>query len=183
MFNEFLENCFDNAIRLKERFKITEKKEWNTLIVILELNVQIGHYTSLLSSNKYAIENGRKINNKADELSDILLQLCTLCWKLKIKKQDITLEEYDFNDEFYAILDLQTLLGQVSEVLLEDTQYRHYKPRYGFKNHIAFLLEKISKMFSIVIKICEINKFNVVDEFNVMCKDANNFLDSYVRSE
>lgn len=26
MFNEFLENCFDNAIKLKERFKITEKK-------------------------------------------------------------------------------------------------------------------------------------------------------------
>lgn len=78
---------------------------------------------------------------------------------------------------------MQTLLGQVSEVLLEDTQYRHYKPRYDFKNHTDFLIEKISKMFSIVIKIFEINKFNMIEEFNVMCKDANNFLDLYVRSE
>lgn len=79
MFNEFLENCFDNAIKLKERFKITEKKEWNSLIVILELNIQIGHYTSLLSNNEYTTEKGRKISDKADELSDILLQLCALC--------------------------------------------------------------------------------------------------------
>ncbi len=183
MFNEFLENCFDNAIKLKERFKITEKKEWNSLIVILELNIQIGHYTSLLSNNEYTTEKGRKISDKADELSDILLQLCALCWKLKIKKQDIILKEYNFNDEFYATLDLQTLLGQISEVLLEEAQYRHYKPRYNFKNHTDFLIEKISKMFSIVIEIGKINKFNMIEEFNIMCKDASNFLDSYVRSE
>lgn len=183
MFNEFLKECFDNAIKLKDRFKITENKEWDSLTVILKLNVQMGHYTSLLSKNKYTIEEGRKIDNKGDELSDILLQLCTLCWKLKIDKRKVTFIKYDIIDESYAILDLQTLLGQISEVLLEDTQYRHYKPRYNFKSHFDFLVEKISKMFSIVINICEINEIDIVNEFNIMCKDADNFLNSYTRGK
>jgi len=142
VFDDFINLCFDRAIELKKAFSITEKREWDSLTVILELNVQIGHYTSLLYNNSYSLEIGRNINNKADELSDIILQICTLCWKLNIKKEELMYMEYEINTENTAMLDVFNLLGQISEIILEDNKYRHYKERLNFNSHECFLIEK-----------------------------------------
>lgn len=179
MFEKFVDLYFDDAIDLKKAFSVTEKKEWDSLTVILELNVQIGHYTSLLHNDVYSVEIGRNINNKADELSDIILQIFTLMWKLNIDKEDLINMDYNIKSEEIAILDLLTLLGQVSETILEDNEYRHYKERVGFYSHRCFLIEKVSKMMTTVLKICEINNICIMDEFKNMCVNAKKFLDSY----
>ena len=59
---EFLNTHYENAVRLKERFKKTEPKEWTPLIVICELNVQYGHLLNTIHHNAYFEEIGRNIS-------------------------------------------------------------------------------------------------------------------------
>ena len=40
---KFIKECYNDAIKLKQMFKITEEKEWNDIITALELGVQLGH--------------------------------------------------------------------------------------------------------------------------------------------
>ena len=44
----FLKENYDEAIKLKERFKITENKEWDAITILAELNVQLGHFSYLI---------------------------------------------------------------------------------------------------------------------------------------
>lgn len=53
---EFLEREFEKAIILKKAFKKTEEREWNSLIVLNELMIQIGHYANVIRKNEYSIE-------------------------------------------------------------------------------------------------------------------------------
>ena len=49
---KFLIDFYDKSIELKEKFKITEDKKWNSITVLAELNVQLGHLSYLISNNK-----------------------------------------------------------------------------------------------------------------------------------
>lgn len=57
---EFLEKEFEKAVELKKAFKKTEEKEWNSLTVLNELAVQIGHYANTIKQNEYSNENRKK---------------------------------------------------------------------------------------------------------------------------
>lgn len=92
----FIDNYYDKAIELKERFKVTEDKKWDSLTVISELNVQFGHLTYLLSDYKEYGEKNRNIHNVGDELSDVLLQIFALCNKCKINIREYK-NRYNFN--------------------------------------------------------------------------------------
>lgn len=47
----FIDECYNDAITLKEKFKITESKEWDAITVLLELGVQIGHIFDIKCNN------------------------------------------------------------------------------------------------------------------------------------
>lgn len=173
---KFLEIHYDGAIELKNRFKITEKRQWNDLITLLELNVQIGHLFNIEGHNKAVDETNRNISNLGDELSDVLLQLCYLIHLenvdlKKISKYNISLDDINF---------LPILCGQLIEAVMEKENYRFSKERFGFKNINSFIEDRLFKLLIITINYADKNGYNMIYEFGLMKKDANNFLDNYV---
>ena len=201
MFEEFFDKCFEEALNLKERFKLIEDKNWDDLTIMNEFMVQMGHYAMLVSGQEIAKEKGRNIHSIEDEICDILLQCCAFCKFREISKEDIVLEytklrkkynEFEdkesieryvkFNDmqfthEKDAIMNIMSLAGQIIEAILEEKKYRFYKPRDEFSSHQEFIIDKISKIFSIIFSIVEYKNIDIIEDFNEMCKDANNFID------
>ena len=178
---KFLNNYYDKAIKLKESFKITENKRWTPTTVLSELNVQLGHLSYLISDNKEYGERERKIDNYGDELSDVLLQIIAVCWKLKINLKDYNYDykKIEFKDNKEAILSFVTVYGQVSEMIMEKEKFRHYKIRYGYPTQNEFLLDNISKLVEIIFSIADNLKLDLCYEFDEMIKDASKFLDNY----
>ncbi len=181
----FLKENYDEAIKLKERFKITENKEWDAITILAELNVQLGHFSYLISKQKNYGENGRNINDLGDELSDVILQLISLCWKL-----DLDFKNYDYNYKYIrfenvaeAILSFNTIYGQISEKVLEIKNYRHYKIRYGYAKEEYFLYFNIARLFEIIFSVaCDLD-LKMFNEFKKMILDASKFLDNYEKKE
>lgn len=180
MFEEFWDKCFDNAIKLKERFKFIEEKNWDALTIMNEFIIQLGHYSMLVSGQDIAKEEGRNIVDHADELSDILLQSCAFCNFIKIRKEDIIFKEMKCQDEKIAVMNITSLAGQIIETLLEEDGYRFKKPRKGFFNKKDFIVDKITKIFSIIFSIIEYRGIDIIKEFNSMCENANNFIDKRI---
>lgn len=177
MFDIFWDNCFEEAIKLKEKFKLIETKKWNSLLVMDEFEIQLGHYALIESGDEIAKEKGRNIENRADEICDILLQLCTFCKFENIKIEEINFQKIEYHDEKNLILDLMSISGQIIETILETKKYRFNKSRNGFLSHKSFIIDRISKLFSIIFSIVEYRKIDIVQEFHNMCKDASLFID------
>lgn len=182
---KFIDKNYDIAIKLKERFKMTEGKSWDAITVLAELNVQIGHFNYLISSHKEYGETGRKINDLGDELSDIVLQLFSLCWKLSL---DINNYNYEykyikFESVSEALISFNTVYGQVSEKILEKYGYRHYKIRYGFAKEDDFLYFNIARLLEIVFSIASDLNLDLDFEFNKMVIDATKFLDNFEKTK
>lgn len=57
---EFLDKEFEKAVDLKKRFKKTEDNEWNSMTILNELGVQIGHYAYVLNEYKEFSKEHRK---------------------------------------------------------------------------------------------------------------------------
>ena len=179
MFNLFIENCYDNAIELKRKFRITQEKEWDAMVITNELVVQLGHYSYIICKSQYTRENGRKINNVGDELSDILLQLCALCGKLNIDKKSINEIKPTLKSNVDATLQLVTLIGQITEAIMELEKYRHNKERCGYNNKKEFIIDRICKCFSIIFWIAGNEKINMILEYKKMERNAMRFLKKY----
>ena len=86
---DFFNHCLTKAISLKEKFKVLEKNDWNSLTVLLELNVQIGHLVNVVNDDIEIKEDGRCIDNIGDEISDVLLQLSYLSYLEKLNFDNI----------------------------------------------------------------------------------------------
>ena len=181
---KFLEKYFPVSIELKEKFKITENKKWTPITVLSELNVQLGHLSLLLSENKEYGEKKRKIDNIGDEISDVILQLITLCNKLKIDilSYDYEYKKIKFKSDKDAILAFNIVYGQVSEMIMEINGFRHYKIRYGYSTQNKFLLNKIANLFSIIFSIIENQNIDINTEYKKMIKNANVFLKRYSKN-
>lgn len=179
MFELFIKECYEEAVKLKKQFEITENKKWSALTITNELFVQLGHYSFIVCNNKFVEENGRNINDPKDELADILLQLCALCGKLNIDKKLI--KPYYFSETSIneSVLQLVTLVGQLTECIMEIEGYRHQKERKGYPTKIEFIIERINKCFSIIFKISENRNYNMISEFYLMKKSALSFLENY----
>lgn len=173
-FVEFIQKNYNKAIALKENFKKIENKKWDSLTVLLELIVQIGHCINVLNPDKAINENNRHINNLNDELSDILLQLSYFSYLENIEFTN--LEEYE-NYNYNNINGLVVLLGQTAEALLEKTEYRFDKPRSGFNSKQDFIKDRLIKMFLIVFNFADTNQININEEFQKMIIDANDFVE------
>ncbi len=179
MFNLFIKKCFYDAIELKKKFSITESKNWSPLTIMNEIIVQLGHYSFTICGNEFVEEKERCINNPKDELCDILLQFCALCGKLNISIEKIKEYNVNTNSKVEVTLQLVSLVGQITEVIMEIEGYRHSKERIGYVNNLDFIIEKINKCFSIIFWIAENQNYDMVLEFNIMKKDALNFLNKY----
>lgn len=170
---DFLDNEYKKALYLNELFKQLDNKEWQSLTVLLELNIQIGHIYNVLNHDDEIIEEKRYINNMGDELSDVLLQLCTLSELENINLNNIT----EYIDYQYDRLDgLSIIFGQLTEGLLEKYGYRFTKERYGFSSIEEFIKDRIIKMFLIILNIANYYKLNMIEEFDKMFEDASAFI-------
>src|SRR5574344_543765 len=134
--NDFIDKYYYKSIELKKRFKITEKKNWNIFTILSEFFVQLGHLSLLISDYKLYAEKNRKINDIDDEISDVIFQLINIDHKL-----NNSLLNKEYNYKFIKlesisdyILNINILIGQLSESLLENNKYRHYKIRYDYPN-------------------------------------------------
>lgn len=179
----FLDNYYDKAIELKKNFKITEDKNWNAITVLGEMNTQLGHFCLLMSEHKEYKEVGRNIHDIGDELSDIVLQIVALAWKLKLnlKEYEYNYKKVEFSSINDAILSFNVVYGQVSEIILEKYKYRHYKIRYEFSKVNDFILYKLANMLEIIFNIANVLNVNMAHEFDLMLNDANKFLDRFAK--
>lgn len=177
IINDFLNSQFDNAIKLKERFKKTEPKKWTSLTVVCELNVQYAHLINTTYHDNYLDEKGRNIVNTNDELCDVLLQLCYLSYLEGININNIKKYKNKKINIEYAII----LLGQLTEAIMEKEKYRFNKNRIGFNSINDFIEDRLLRLFIIVGNFALNNKINIIKEFDLMLIDANNFLDNYVQ--
>ncbi len=174
--NEIFIKYFEESLKLKKRFKITEKKDWQSLDIMNELSVQVGHVLTVVN-NSTLLENGRKIDDLGDEVSDIIFQLILLSHSLGISVEffkKLNMTENDI-DSFLIVF------GQCNECLLETNGLRFSKPRLGFENSEDFIAFKINQMFEIIFNFCDLRKINIDVEYNKMLIDANNFLDRYAK--
>lgn len=173
--NKFMQEHFENAIMLKIGFKKTEKREWEKLTVLNELYVQLGHLFYIFHSNDFITEEGRKIDNLGDEISDVLLQSLYLSYL-----QGIDLRKIRFSHQPNATLeDIPVLVGQLTEALMESEDYRFRKDRVGFQNLNDFIIDRIVKILLVVCKIADDNNIDLIKEFYAMIADATNFLENY----
>ena len=171
--NTFLEENYSSAITLKERFKQLEKNDCDSMTVLLELQVQIGHLYNVMNDHKSIVEQGRTINNLGDEISDVLLQLSYLA-----HLEGVTFENAETYSTFpYDEVDGLTVLGgQLAEAILEKYEYRFEKPRQGFETRDAFIKDRIIKMMVIALNLGTRHKLDLISEFKTMCVDANQFI-------
>lgn len=171
----FLVNNYEKAITLKNKFRMIEIKDWDSLTVVSELTVQIGHIFNVFIKDSEVAENNRSFNNLGDELSDVLLQLTYLIYleECHINKKDIeAFSEFDYSN----IVSLPILLGQLHEALLEKYEYRFDKPREGFKNLNDFIKDRILRIYLIVFNFAINNNIDLNNEFEKMNQDASNFI-------
>lgn len=117
---------------------------------------------------------GRKIDNRKDEISDILLQLCALCERLNIAKEQIVFNKYNYKTQEDTAINLVILCGQLTETIMEEEKYRHKKKRVGFINNKEFIIDRISRMFSIIFSNPDSKEY--IDSFDNMICNAENFL-------
>lgn len=170
---KFIDKCYNNAIKLKEEFKKTEAKEWNIITVLLELGVQIGHIFDLKCNCTILKEYNRNINNIGDEISDVLLQTIYLGYLENVNfKKNIAFD--------YSNLDgIIVLYGQLLEAVMEEESYRFKKERNGFISRKEFIKDRILKIYIIIINYSQKININVINEFEKMKEDAENFLKNY----
>lgn len=172
----FIKKYYDDALKLVKAFDKTKEKKWDEQIYLNELYVQLGHVYNVLNNDKYVSEKNRKIDNLGDELSDVILQLINLSSILNInlkefKKQEIT--------NYTKIDALPIFLGQLTEAIMEENNFRFKKERYGFENRKDFIKNRIFNMLIITFNIAQKYQLNMNKEFEAMLIDANNFLKKY----
>lgn len=171
--NVFVKENYKMAIGLKENFIQLEKNDWDSMTVLTELYVQIGHLYNVLNDHKSIVEQGRKIDNLGDEISDVLLQLSYLAYLEKVDfKKASTYAKFPYDE----IDGLSVLGGQLTEAIMEKYEYRFDKPREGFKSIDDFIKDRIIKMMVIALNIGTRNGIDLISEFKEMCSDANKFI-------
>lgn len=170
---KFIDECYNDAITLKEKFKITESKKWDAITVLLELGVQIGHIFDIECNNDILKEPMRNISDLGDEVSDVLLQTMYLGY---LEKVDFK-ENIDF--KYSNINGIMVIYGQLVEAMMEETSYRFKKKRVGFDTRSNFIKDRILKIYLLTINYANDNNINVIEEFKKMKKDAEGFLRKY----
>lgn len=171
---KFVELEYDKAVALNKNFRRIKEKEWNSLTILLELSVQMGHVLCVMNKDNDCQELGRNFNNLGDELSDILLQLCNF---INVENIEIKKIKRDNNYKNNNIESMQILISQLTEVLMEKYGYRFYKEHENFLNYNDFIEDRLIKLFSVIFNIADENNLELISDFEKMVKEANLFIE------
>ena len=137
-----------------------------------------GHLINTIHHNSYLDEKGRNIINTKD--GNIRCITSIKSYLSYLQNIDIgNIDKYkneDINIEYATIL-----IGQLTEALMEKENFRYSKDRTDFNSIDEFIEDRILRLFVMIGNFAEKNKINIIEEFDLMLEDANNFLDNYVQ--
>lgn len=175
---EFLNKYYLKALKLSADFSATRIFEWTPLLILNELNVQVGHVYNIIYKSEVVDEPGRNFTNMGDELSDIFLQIITLAYSLDVDLYNLKCLFPVEEDSWFA---LPILLGQLNETIMEKYGYRFTKTHGGFKTVEQFIEDRLLRLFIVTYHIAQKYHIDINKEFNSMLENANSFL-SHFRS-
>ena len=172
----FLNHYYDAALKLSYDFGKTRDHDWSPMVILNELDIQIGHVYNIIYSSDAVNEPNRQFTNMGDEFSDVLLQLIALSASMNFNFFDIqtiaSLEE----TSWYAY---PVLFGQLNEAIMEKYGLRFSKPRAGFATLDDFIKNRIFRLFDVTFQIASKLELDLDKEFELMLIDANNFLKKF----
>lgn len=170
---EFINEYYESGTKLVDDFNVTTEKSWDVLVNLNELYVQIGQVYNISISQDYINDPNRHFDNLGDEISDIMLQFMNLARLLHIDLREIGQIKDTNIDDFNVV---PILVGQMSEILMEQNGYRFKKDRKNYNNSIDFIKERLFKAIIIVYNFAKKSGLDISKEFKEMLDDANNFL-------
>lgn len=176
MILSFLNKFYNKSLLLSEEFSKTREKDWEPLVILNELGVQIGQIYNIIYHNEIVSEKNRIFTNLGDELSDVLMQLMALAHAMDINFYEI--KEFQDIQEFNW-MSLPILFGQLNESIMEKYGYRFSKPRNGFVTIDDFIKNRIFLLFNITFQIAKFHGLDMEKEFDEMIIDATNFLNRF----
>ena len=177
------------SYNLKNKFKITEKRPWNSEIFLVELYVQMGHFAFLLLKKGQGIVRPFLLQDSSveDELCDITFQLMNLANNLGI----CLVRAYDdyadkvIHSNVDSVSDLSLILvdaiGLISDCVLSLDEYKDPRglDENRYKDKISYTIIFI---ISILFKISYIFKIDLTYSYKKMLMQSESYLKDYNRN-
>ena len=162
------------SIALESQFSKIKKNKWDdSMVIIAELNVQLGQLFSIFETTE-DLEPERKFQDIGDELSDILLSLLYLSSLEKMSGFDIIIYKSLENTDLRG---LSVVLGKLSEAILEKKGYRFQRNHGNFPDLQSYIISLISLMYLIIFAYANENNIDLNYEFQKMIDSAQNFVE------
>mgnify|MGYP005766860145 CR=1 FL=1 len=177
------------SYNLKNKFKITEKRPWNSEIFLVELYVQMGHFAFLLLKKGQGIVRPFLLQDSSveDELCDITFQLMNLANNLGI----CLVRAYDdyadkvIHSNVDSVSDLSLILvdaiGLISDCVLSLDEYKDPRglDENRYKDKISYTIIFI---ISILFKISYIFEIDLTYSYKKMLMQSESYLKDYNRN-
>lgn len=177
------------SYNLKNKFKITEKRPWNSEIFLVELYVQMGHFAFLLLKKGQGIVRPFLLQDSSveDELCDITFQLMNLANNLGI----CLVRAYDdyadkvIHSNVDSVSDLSLILvdaiGLISDCVLSLDEYKDPRglDENRYKDKICYTIIFI---ISILFKISYIFEIDLTYSYKKMLMQSESYLKDYNRN-
>lgn len=177
------------SYNLKNKFKITEKRPWNSEIFLVELYVQMGHFAFLLLKKGQGIVRPFLLQDSSveDELCDITFQLMNLANNLGI----CLVRAYDdyadkvIHSNVDSVSDLSLILvdaiGLISDCVLSLDEYKDPRglDENRYKDKIRYTIIFI---ISILFKISYIFEIDLTYSYKKMLMQSESYLKDYNRN-
>ena len=177
------------SYNLKNKFKITEKRPWNSEIFLVELYVQMGHFAFLLLKKGQGIVRPFLLQDSSveDKLCDITFQLMNLANNLGI----CLVRAYDdyadkvIHSNVDSVSDLSLILvdaiGLISDCVLSLDEYKDPRglDENRYKDKISYTIIFI---ISILFKISYIFEIDLTYSYKKMLMQSESYLKDYNRN-
>ena len=177
------------SYNLKNKFKITEKRPWNSEIFLVELYVQMGHFAFLLLKKGQGIVRPFLLQDSSveDELCDITFQLMNLANNLGI----CLVRAYDdyadkvIHSNVDSVSDLSLILvdaiGLISDCVLSLDEYKDPRglDENRYKDKISYTIIFI---ISILFKISYIFEIDLTYSYKKMLMQSESYFKDYNRN-
>lgn len=178
------------AFSLKNKFKVTEKREWNSLVVCLELMVQIGHLNFVLLQEQNTpdlhtpfIKDDTSVE---DEICDIFFQLLNLANFLQINlsltcKSHKSDTRNSYCSLYENILNLSNCAGNIADAALMLYNYKDSR-NLDRESLISCIKLCIFKIMDYLSNIGSYFSINIDVSFRNMIRESEKYLSLYKES-
>ena len=172
------------AFELQNAFIHKFNQNWGLRESVCELVIQIGHLVHAVNSeNSNTFDflqqpQRKKIENVGDELSDCLLSLLSIGVYADISQTDIDKVRLSQQNNILTQMEITSALSILSAQLLDSYEiYCGLKPSFKRDEKEVFI-SLWYKIFEFVIMLAEQKGIVLEEHFNLMLKDAWNFLNN-----